>query len=301
MAGNRLTYGLRGIGKGASLGSAIGGVLGGPVGATAGTILGGIGGFAANALTGGKGAGDRQEAKMLKADVADMRAGKLGLSGAEKEQLVGQATADIGRQTGAAQRQVSRDALVGGDPAAYARAQRGIAETAGAPIAQARASVNDLSRRIAEQKRAEIMKRMGIAVGDERAQRAANADNLVVAGKSIALGATGADPWLVDLLNSRGLRNATRSGTDPKARVDPTNRSSTTRAEYDAWANQGADTPTYDAGLDAMDMAAPAPAADPAAAPATTMKYRYRDPTDDALTSEWDPTAPIPGIGGSVF
>lgn len=169
---SRATSALRGGLKGAALGSALG-----PLGTVAGGALGaGIG-----ALTGGKTKARREFDKQLASDLELLHAGKLGLSAAERAQLQGEASRGIGANVVAQQAGIARDALAGSDPGAYAAAQRGVSEGAAEGAAQASSKINDLSARIEEAKRNDIMQRLGVSVGLEQQDRAQSRGDLMAA------------------------------------------------------------------------------------------------------------------------
>jgi len=96
----------------------------------------------------------------IKRDVKRMEAGRLGLSDQEKHQATMAGEAAAAQQAAALQRNVARAGMQGGPSGANIAAQRGIAQQAATAGAMSRAATDDLSSRLAEARRQEVLARV---------------------------------------------------------------------------------------------------------------------------------------------
>ena len=108
----------------------------------------------------------KAEKNILAGDVADLKAGKLGLSGAEKRDLAAAAQQAAAQQAAALQAGVARQSMsTGGLPGALsgraAALQTQIAKGAGAQAASATAQATQLSKQLSESRRQAILARLG--------------------------------------------------------------------------------------------------------------------------------------------
>lgn len=103
-----------------------------------------------------------EAAEILRADVEAMKAGDLGLSEQEREQLASKAQTAAGAQIQAQQAQLARERMAGGGGfgGQYAELQQQLGAQAGEAGARARAAADEASQRLAEARRAEILGRL---------------------------------------------------------------------------------------------------------------------------------------------
>ncbi len=103
-----------------------------------------------------------EAAEILRADVEAMKAGDLGLSEQEREQLASKAQTAAGAQIQAQQAQLARERMAGGGGfgGQYAEMQQQLGAQAGEAGARARAAADEASQRLAEARRAEILGRL---------------------------------------------------------------------------------------------------------------------------------------------
>jgi len=168
----------------------------------AGAAVGSLVGLAAAGLS----PVNRAQRRALRGDIEKMEAGQLGLSAAERQQMVGEATraASVQQQmqNAALQQMVAQNPAMAGKALA---AQGQVAESGALAGSQAAQQANLLSTQLAEARRASILDRMnrqaqqnsasGQQIGGLAGQTAAQAVGMGLGGASTYYG-TMAPQWL---------------------------------------------------------------------------------------------------------
>ena len=193
------TGALMGAETGASAGAALG-----PIGMAAGGALGAL----AGGISGAPSYAQQQQKKLLKKDTKDYKAGKLGLSPAEKRQIVADRMQQVGSGIGAEQRNIAQDSLSATgtrDVGKYAAASNALGQQVqeGAAAAGRDAMQADIQQQAA--RRAEILGRLDTGAAQAQQKQALAHQQLVDtikgAGTMGEMFAGNNPQWFADLMN----------------------------------------------------------------------------------------------------